>query len=129
MTENENFQPFDSSSRPKLNMRVVGRGWRWWWSVLRFRHGTYVTVPFVTTDEDGEVAYAVGHWDRRWFIQALWDNAKMDGWAEQLEDVDRKWLNPRHTYRAERFPDDEAMPECPPDTVGAVRFTECQIYV
>lgn len=120
------FDPPAFTPRPwSVQTRAVGRGWRWWSRVLTLRVPPSCIVPFVTTDEDGDTAYAVGHWDRKWFIQALYDNARLDGWEVSLEICDKRTLRVRHTYRAERFLGDELMPECPFDTPGATPFTEC----
>jgi hypothetical protein len=114
-----------TTDRPRSLMRPVGRGWRWWRALLTHTPTPYVEVPYVSTDEAGETAWAVGHWDRQWFLQALYDNARLDGWSDQLASVYRPALQITHTYRAQHTPDDDVMPVCAPDDPDAVRFTEC----
>ena len=73
------------------------------------------TIPWVTTDEDGETAFASGHIrPPERFIRSLFASAAYDGWDDDMGNLDRQKMAERVTYTwwRERFPDDEAGEKC-----------------
>lgn len=84
------------------------------------------SMPFVTTDEDGETAYTEGHIEPpERFVRALIANAVYDGWDVDFADLDRDSMaaDVQYIWWRERFPDDEFGEKCAADDLGAIPLT------